>query len=552
MVKVSLDSEIMDFAKELNPSTAFLIGFDEYAGKLFIASQENIRAALRRIGELRSKAESELQKKVLDSIETALLFDEPQPVLEDIVFSIFIHLIKEGTNDAHLLSLLDYAMKDVAACKKRYSGRSVPAAVKALTLYRIDGITEVLNTVKRQSTSPEVKEACDALKNKVAGYVNLFELDGWGKGEFENVEKIFKREGFDLGRKAFYPKALHKALDYEESPGELENESLSWIKEELPKFRRITEKLAKQFGCEPTAEEVEKKIIARTKLDPKRLVGVANEIRGAVQTLTDESVCHINPKYTTRIVETPSYLTGMLPSAAAMSFDGFTKKPYQLFFMTTDPKRDPEKSVAGLINTIVHEEYGHCVHHSNSEVGFVGRVPLLSIAPMSPLGGPISEGLAFNREVEFLEVSKALEQKKVLTRAEKGYVRALEKYGGLKQINLELEFMTRRWRMIRFLRVLGDVWVNTGKRGLIEFVDWAHEHTGVPRSAAYFQLFPAHEGGFPGYATSYAVEGEDIARLERKIKDRKKKVKFSTYLCSIGSPPRSIYNKMLREYAAKL
>ena len=110
----------------------------------------------------------------------------------------------------------------------------------------------------------------------------------------------------------------------------------------------------------------------------------------------------------------------------------------------------------------------------------------------------------------------------------------------------------RRWRIVRFLRVLGDVWVNTGKKDLIAFVDWAHEHTGLPRSSVYFQLFPAHEGIFPGYATSYAVVGQEIRQMERRIKNPKSKVKFSTYLCSIGFPPRSIYTKMLRDYAARL
>jgi hypothetical protein len=40
--------------------------------------------------------------------------------------------------------------------------------------------------------------------------------------------------------------------------------------------------------------------------------------------------------------------------------------------------------------------------------------------------------------------------------------------------------------------------------------------------------------------------------MERRIKNPKSKVKFSTYLCSIGFPPRSIYTKMLRDYAARL
>jgi len=74
----------------------------------------------------------------------------------------------------------------------------------------------------------------------------------------------------------------------------------------------------------------------------------------------------------------------------------------------------------------------------------------------------------------------------------------------------------------------------------------------VPRSSVYFQLFPAHEGIFPGYATSYAVEAQDIRKIERTVKEPRKRVEFSTYLCSIGFPPRSMYNRMLREYAAKL
>ncbi|HYC11276.1 MAG TPA: hypothetical protein VEC02_01250 [Nitrososphaerales archaeon] len=552
MAKASLDSQIMEFMKESNPSGAYLVGFNEYAGKLFIASEENIRASLRKVRALKSKAETELQKKLLDSFEVGLLFDEPQPVMDDIVSAIFAHLAKEGVNDEHMLSLLDYAMRDVAACKERYSKKTIPVAVKALTLYRLEGVLEILDAVKGESRSPKVKAACDALKVKVSDYVKLFELEGWGRGEFPNAERIFRKRGFDLGRQKFYPKALRAGLDYRESPAELERNAISWIDEELPRFVLVTERLAERFGCNPVPDDVEAKINARTKLEPKKLVKVALEIRKVIQAFTNEDVCAINPRYNTKLIETPSYLTGTTPSGAAQFFDTYTKKPFQYFFATTDPKKDPDKSVAAMINLLVHEEYGHCVHHSNSAVGFMGKIPPLQMVPIGALGGPITEGLSLNREIEFFEASKALETKKRLSKAEKDYVRVLDKYGGLKQINLEIEFMTRKWRLIRFLRVIGDVWVNTGKKDLLEFVDWAHEHTGVPRSSMYFQLFPAHEGIFPGYATSYAVEAQDIRRIEQEIGDPRKKVKFSTYLCSVGFPPRSIYNRMLEEYAAKL
>ncbi len=542
----------MDFVKEVSPSGAYLMGFNEYAGKLFIASEKNVNAALRKVRGLRRKAKTELQKKVLDSMETNLLFDEPQPVLDDIVGTIFAHLVKEGIRDDHMSSLLDYALKDVEACMKRYSKRKIPAAVKALTLYRLDGALEILDTVKKETKNPRLRASCDELKKSISDYVKLFELGGWGKGEFPNVEKIFRKQGFDLGREKFYPTVLKKGYDYSESPDRLERNAIAWIDEELPRFRRVTARLAKRFGCKATAEGVEAKINSRMKLDPAKLLKVTLEMRRVIQRFVNEDVHGINPKYNTKVIETPSYLTGVIPTGAAQFFDTYTKKPFQYFFQTTDPKRDPDKSVAALINLLVHEEYGHCVHHSNSAVGFVGKLPTLQLLAAAPTSAPITEGLSFNRELEFFEASKALESKKRLTKAEKDYVNLMEKYGGLKQINLEVEFMTRRWRIVRFLRVVGDVWLNTGKKGLLEFVDWAHEYTGVPRSSVYYQLVPAHEGLFPGYATSYAVVGQEIRAIEKKIRDPKKRVKFSTYLCSIGFPPRSIYRKMLENYAAKL
>jgi hypothetical protein len=281
-------------------------------------------------------------------------------------------------------------------------------------------------------------------------------------------------------------------------------------------------------------------------------MGITMDARRVVRGFINEDVCGINPKYNTTVIETPDYLTGMIPTGAAQFYDTFTKKPFQYYFQTTDPKRDPDKSVSALLSLLVHEEYGHCVHHSNSALGFMGKVPPLQLLPDLRTGAPITEGLSFNRELEFLEASRKLEGKKKLTRAEGAYVKLLDRFGGLKLINQELEFATRRMRIVRFLRVVGDVRINTGKQGLIEFVDWANGHTGVPRSSVYFQLFPAHEGIGPGYATSYAVMGQQIRAMERKIKDARKRVKFSTYLCSIGFPPRSIYAKMLAQYAAKL
>lgn len=548
----SLDGEILEAVKEFAPSTAYLVGFNEYVGKLFVASQANVDASVKKIRGLRKRAKTELQRKILDSLEVVASFEEPQPVLDEIVGAIFAHLVKEGVKDAHMLSLLDCAAKTIDACQARFSRKKVPIGVKALTLYRLGGVMEILETVKSQTKSREVKSACDGVKAKTASYVKMFELKGFGKGEFPNVEKVFRKQGFDLGRQDGYANVLKKGFDYHETPAELERNAIAWIDEELPSFKKVTARLAKKFGCKPVPEAVEEKINSRMKLDPKKLIRTTMEMRRVVQKFVEEDIHGINPKYKTTVIDTPEYLSGMIPTGAAQFFDTYTKKPFQVFFQTTDPKRDPDKSVAALLDLLVHEEYGHCVHHSNSVVGFTGKVPPLQLLPGTLTAGPITEGLSFNREIEFFEASKKLEGKKRLTKAERAYVSLMDRYGGFKQINLELEFMTRRWRIVRFLRVVGDVRVNSGKQGLIEFIDWANRYTGVPRNSVYYQLFPAHLGIFPGYATCYAVVGQEIRALERKIKNDKDRHAFSTYLCSIGFPPRSMYWKMLRDYAKKL
>jgi len=477
-----LDLEILETYKELNPSAAFLLGFNQYAGKLFIPSSENIQGGLRRIRELRKRAQTELQEKILDALEAALLFDEPQPILDDIVGTIFSHLAKEGVNEGHLLSLLSYSSKAIDATRARFEGREVPTGVKALCLYRLSGIIEILDAVKAtDKVGEELKGGCDGLKARVVG------------------------------------------------------------------------KLAKRYGCPAETEEVEKGMNGRLDLKPSELLKVTRTIRNVVQRFADLDIVRINPKYKTKLIETPSYLTGVIPTGAAQFFDTFTRRPFQLFFQTTDPKRDPDKSVSTLLNLLVHEEYGHCVHHSNSALGFMGELNPLYLIP-GLLSVPITEGLSFNREREFLEAVRRLEttKKKRLANAESDYVELMKKYGGLELMNLEVEFAVRKWRLVRFLRVVGDVRLNTGKQGLLEFLDWAHEYTGVQRSNIYFQLFPAHEGIFPGYATAYAVVGQEIMSIEKKIKDEKKRVRFSTYLCSIGYPPRSAYRKMLSSYAKKL
>jgi len=72
----------------------------------------------------------------------------------------------------------------------------------------------------------------------------------------------------------------------------------------------------------------------------------------------------------------------------------------------------------------------------------------------------------------------------------------------------------------------------------------------LSRSLIYHQVFPAHQGNGPGYASTYAIIGETVAEMqqlaERKGRDL---VAFNTYVSSIGFPARSVFEEMLKGYA---
>ncbi len=106
------------------------------------------------------------------------------------------------------------------------------------------------------------------------------------------------------------------------------------------------------------------------------------------------------------------------------------------------------------------------------------------------------------------------------------------------------------WRIVRFLKIIGDVRINSGKQNLRDFIEWAHKRTGLSKSMVYFQLFPAHQGNGPGYATTYAITGEAIRELQKKaVRRGQKLIDFNTYACAMGFPARTIFEERLLAFA---
>ena len=543
-----VEEEIFELWKELNPSSAFTAGLDDYAGKLFVPTEGNVKRMLKNIAKLKTHAEDTVQQKFLQCLETELRFEEPYMALESLLWVFYRHLVKEGIKVEHLLSLTSQAKKALRVSKERLTKRKWPIEIRAITCYGGNSLLGILETIRNETENEQLQEELHSLKETVDNYVKAFHVEGVKEGSFEEVFPILEREGGDIGRKETYPKLLKDLYDYPETANEIESKALRWLKEELPRLMEITEELARTYGIETKVESVADKITKRRNVEKSRVLEFVSDMREKLQKVIERHLVRITPTCDTRVVETPSYLVSSITTAAADGFDTLTEKPFNVFFVTTDPKRSAPASAPDLINDIIHEEYGHCINHSNSATNFAAEPRLIELLEAT-LGEPISEAISFFREVEFVSLLKQLTRKKdEFTRDEKELLDALRAIGDLDTLILETEFIVVEWRVLRFLRAIGDVRINMGKQSATEFINWAHEQTGLSKKMLYNEIFAFQDS--PGYAPCYCMAGEELRKIQSLAVEKGKSViDFNTYVSSIGYPPRTVYEKRLREYA---
>jgi len=541
-----VEKKIFEFWKELKPSSAFTAGLDEYAGKLFMPTERNMKRMLEKIAELKTHAEDTVEQKFLQCLETGLIFEEPYMSLETILWTFYAHLVKEKIKVEHLLSLTSHARKLLHVSKDRLTKKKWPIEIRAITCYEGNSLLDILETICNKTEDKQLREELHRLKEMTDDYVKAFYVKGVKEGSFEEVFPILEREGDDIGRKEIYPKLLKNLYDYPETANEIENKALQWLKEELPRLMEITRKLARMYRIEAKVELVADEMKKKRNLEKSSLLGFVSNMREKLLKVMERHLVRIAPTHDTRVVETPSYLVSLIPSAAALGFDTLTEKPFNIFFVTTDPKRATPTSTLDLITTIIHEEYGHCINHSNSATNFVANPRLIDLLDIA-MGLQISEAISFFREIEFVSLLKRLARKKKLTPDEEELLDAFRAIGDLNTVILETEFGVMEWRILRFLRAIGDVRINMGKQSVTEFINWAHEQTGLSKKMLYNEVFTFQDT--PGYAPCYCMAGEELRKIQSLAVEKGKSViDFNTYVSSIGYTPRTVYEKRLKEY----
>jgi hypothetical protein len=543
-----VEKEIFEIWKEFDPAAAFTAGLEDHAGKLFIPSETNINSLKAKIEAALGKVEQSNQKKILQCMNITLEFQEPHKVISTARDVTFAHIVKEGINPQHLLQLAENVEKAITTSKEMLQGEKWATELKVVTCQCSDELKGLLKTIVDETKDQTLQKKIAKLIDVVNDYRKTFEVEGIVEGDFTEVFPILEKSGGDLGHKTIYPKILRYMFDYYETPQQIETKALRQLRKEFPLFKKAISKLAKVYGCSPTVEEVTNAIIKKSEIPKAKIMEFVSNIRKKILAVLGEDLVRITPKYDTRVIETPSYLVNFIPTAATSAFNLLTDKPFSIFFLTADEKRSPPTGAADMIQTIVHEETGHCVHYQNSSTAYGGKPDVVDLFD-TYLGYSISDGISFHREYEFLALLKKLaaRDESELSNDEKDFLDAIKGSRNLNDALLENEFILMHWRLVRFLRAIFDSRVNMGKQTVVEFVKWASKETGIQEKTIFNQTFMFLDR--VGYAPVYFIVGDVLREIQEKaLKKGVNLVDFNTYATSIGYGARTHFEKRLEEY----
>jgi len=540
----ALDRAILKDAKKTSPLGMFASGLKQYAGKVWLPTKENERKALHEIDKLLKKARKDpVATKFLRCERRGLLFEELHDTPGAVMNYFYTHFLIEGFNQVHLNKLADGCLK-ILDIKKHLLKKDWPVEIRMFTVLECDGCIGVLQTAKQNVKGPRVQQKIGTLIEKVKEWRAAASVGTIKRGDFSEVFPILKKHGTGFRREKIYPRALKDFYDYRESPQEIEKLALGWLEAEQPKFRAIVAKLASKLSVQSTPDAVEKAMHKALAVPRQKLVKTIQATRGILQPLAEQHWVRITPGYDVRVIETPKYMVPFMPTAAMCSFGTLTPKPFCVFFSTTDPRGSPSTCVPEMFQTIIHEEYGHCVNFMNSYKGYLGKLRLTEILGSS-LDTAITEGLSFHREIEALETFRHLEHEYRPSKVEKKLLAFIAQFTDLETFNDALEYVVRKWRVFRFLRAISDSRVNTGKQKYAAFVEWAAKKTGLPKKLIYDQTFFFQE--HPGYAPCYSIFGQRLAELQRKaLAKGASRLDFNTFVESTGFPARTLFEKQLR------
>jgi hypothetical protein len=251
----------------------------------------------------------------------------------------------------------------------------------------------------------------------------------------------------------------------------------------------------------------------------------------AVQPFTDSYLQDLPDGINIEPEKTPQYLVNLVTSGATVALNSLTSCPEVHIYVT----EEKNKSWLTLLNVLVHEAT-HAYHpiilsQANPTPHGAGLPILLRVR--SYLAVPLMEAAAFRREMEMFEAVSDIKDKECPSDIEAKLLEIFKSRGfPLEDVVNCFELETRIWRIIRALRAICDVEVNSGVRTYVQFLSWAAQYSGLRKEFIHNECFPFL--GSPGYTPSYSFCGLKYEKLQKQAASRRD---FNTRVHRMGLLP---------------
>jgi hypothetical protein len=508
--------EIIGIWRDVDPVECYAAGIDGCEGKLFIPTNAAKADILRRIENARSRLPEiknrELRataNKLLSSTSVAIDFESPDEQIVVCFIAIWYAILKGDHRKPFVRALLRLAIKLVIFEHARWRGQKFTGETRKAVVDACSSLEAILITLA--SKNPDVIDEIQALSFIAAEFRSSFSFPVINPGNLEELFEFFEMNSGPPTANRLYPQIIDHLFDYGVSINDIYTQTQKMLEKELVLAKALVDKLSKPVGIPPGASLGDAYAILQKHYEISYPVAQARKMMAVLNKFIDRNIQDIGVDPDILPEATPSFLKALITSGAAISLNYLDEKPLVQIFVT----EEKNTSFLTLLNVIVHE----ATHAYNPLIlASIPTIPTL-LKLKSWLSIPLYEATAFHREMELLEAIKGGTGRR---RANGTLKELLALFDGppfpLRHDILAFEMETRVWRIIRSLRTICDVEINTGKRTYVGFVKWASAHTGLSKQLIHNECFTFL--AYPGYTPSYSFCGSQYQQLQKDAKGR--------------------------------
>jgi hypothetical protein len=538
-----LDREIIEVWADYDPVEAYASGMDTRPRKLYVPSAEKIQFTLRvaeaareKLGRIEDDELRESAAKILDAISVDVRYPRPDVQVAACAALLLSVLLKEDERKDFVPDFLRDAAGLIAFENQRLAGGSLNAEARKLCLNSADFLDATLSILEKRVASLASDVA--GVRAQMEKYRGMFGGDGLDAQEFNTLFAALEKLNAEPRATPGYEEMLKDLYDYGMTSGEIRSRALTLLDEELRLVRELAPRLAEYLRTQEGSRlgEIYTAMGQHFAVQGK-LLDTAERMMHAINDYTEFFIQDIDNKAFIKPEAAPPHLTDLITSGATVVLNYLTCEPIVKVYLT----EEKNKSVLTMLNVLAHEG----THAYRGLLASKAKMPPL-LKRRTYLSIPLNEGMAFHREFEFYEAARgALQTGHALDEglAPKVVSDFFDLFGASAEERefgvAAFEMETRVWRVMRFVRAVCDVEVNTGKKSYVEFVNWANDLTELGKEFIHSECFPFLSN--PGYMPSYAICGVIYAELQvERLKAGVPLKSFNTQASRIGFFPWSI------------